>query len=185
MAIWLLRPRGDRPPREGRPKCQDPASPPTRRSTRASKERGPPPRGFSAHAEIDPHKRRETLRPRRLLRPRGDRPRRRNGGVRHHRASPPTRRSTRGAVLLYPLERGFSAHAEIDPSYSRLSVIFVGLLRPRGDRPLFIAAVSRRSKASPPTRRSTLRGKNLACWCRGFSAHAEIDRADHGRHRAA
>ena len=151
------------------------ASPPTRRSTLTAFTVDGAAVGFSAHAEIDPPCPALSKGLARLLRPRGDRPQlcmfRDALGL----ASPPTRRSTPLPTGSQTRSRGFSAHAEIDPTPLDQEAMRSRLLRPRGDRPVSHDGMVTGFGASPPTRRSTRRRRQAIRRRRGFSAHAEID----------
>ena len=70
---------------------------------------------------------------------------------------------------------GSSAHAEIDPIFSRDRLPLAWLLRPRGDRPDFLARPLTARLAPPPTRRSTRADGLAETEVVGSSAHAEID----------
>ncbi len=110
----LLRPRGDQPFSDEGALRRQRAPPPTRRST--VNQIGIPRRvaGSSAHAEINPRRPRSACAARRLLRPRGDQPRRSAGAARDHAAPPPTRRSTVRQARGHLGRDGSSAHAEIN-----------------------------------------------------------------------
>ena len=174
MVKGLLRSRGDRPlPRLAFTSTL--AAPPlTRRSPRAGPWRRRSHAGSSAHAEIAPLRYGARRLAGRLLRSRGDRPGCWEPSMSRARAPPLTRRSPLGRRLDLTGQDGSSAHAEIAPASVSSIRQCGGLLRSRGDRPVWFDAARRLSLAPPLTRRSPLHLSPAGLTQRGSSAHAEI-----------
>ena len=172
---WLPRARGDRPVGRSRYGPILPASPRTRGSTSHCGKSQRRPRGFPAHAGIDPAHAIVCAMTKGLPRARGDRPDIDGFCVTWGAASPRTRGSTPERFYRTPREYGFPAHAGID-LYSALARLVASWLpRARGDRPFWASMRPVEAKASPRTRGSTLLGLRLARSRSGFPAHAGID----------
>ena len=128
------------------------ASPHTRGWTPASRCARSPRGGFPAHAGMDPGRSVRAGSSRRLPRTRGDGP---SAGARTSTgtpASPHTRGWTPLQVRAGVLERGFPAHAGMDPAPTSSPRSAAGLPRTRGDGPQARSPAAASSVASPHTR---------------------------------
>ena len=134
----LPRTRGDGPVAQTRLPPASTASPHTRGWTWARLCGRRSPRGFPAHAGMDPGTRRSDPSPRRLPRTRGDGPVPDCGSRQPSRASPHTRGWTPGRSLGRRGGRGFPAHAGMDPAPAHEAGSAGGLPRTRGDGPAAI-----------------------------------------------
>ena len=192
----LPRTRGDGPHRDGGGGGGGAASPHTRGWTRPPSSAAPPRPGFPAHAGMDPDQLRVYQVEYGLPRTRGDGPQgagdrpRFTGASPHTRgwtregrlgqvvpagASPHTRGWTRDDRLRLRRDRGFPAHAGMDPSSAPVAPVPRGLPRTRGDGPCVSCAVGTACGASPHTRGWTLVLQALHPLADGFPAHAGMD----------
>ena len=131
----LPRPRGDGPGTRSRGGRRRRASPPTRGWTHPSAMPTPGPRGFPAHAGMDPDGSTGSGRKRGLPRPRGDGPAASGAEAAVLLASPPTRGWTRDVAPRAGVRNGFPAHAGMDRWATFMASRMTGLPRPRGDGP--------------------------------------------------
>ena len=150
-------------------------SPPTRGWTRAEGPRRRDPRGFPAHAGMDPRRARGCRSSRRVPRPRGDGPATTAPNAKVTLGSPPTRGWTRDHRRLDWPRRGFPAHAGMDPTPSTMALTTTWVPRPRGDGPATLRAIARQGPGSPPTRGWTPDVARRHTGRRGFPAHAGMD----------
>ena len=132
---WLPRTRGDGPYRYDPEHSALKASPHTRGWTPHRCGRPRIARGFPAHAGMDRRQGRPDTRPPRLPRTRGDGPPRPHDAAWLVPASPHTRGWTRGGGPGVSAERGFPAHAGMDPWDTSASTTRPRLPRTRGDGP--------------------------------------------------
>ena len=181
VPLRLPRTRGDGPRWTRTVAAAGMASPHTRGWTVPFPTQGDPPAGFPAHAGMDPRSRGARRRGAGLPRTRGDGPCRFPRGVTHPRASPHTRGWTRPRGGADRRERGFPAHAGMDPGGRRGRRMRDGLPRTRGDGPLTFRFRPGRGRASPHTRGWTVRVLRRGDGVRGFPAHAGMDPAGCGR----
>ena len=171
----LPRPRGDGPRRLLATDEIVEASPPTRGWT-ACADRSPRlPRGFPAHAGMDPCRPAAPRTVRRLPRPRGDGPSPSASPPASAEASPPTRGWTQQAGVPPSHCVGFPAHAGMDPAPSTWFARASRLPRPRGDGPELHVSPDDMILASPPTRGWTLGLGVEPAHEHGFPAHAGMD----------
>ena len=171
----LPRTRGDGPRRSrGRPAHRE-ASPHTRGWTRCTRVEGHPPPGFPAHAGMDPRRSRRATSSRRLPRTRGDGPPPAPHSRHDDRASPHTRGWTRLRGDLGVGDRGFPAHAGMDPAGSRRTGTAGRLPRTRGDGPEWFGGPDEAELASPHTRGWTRLLRERESEATGFPAHAGMD----------
>ena len=148
----LPRTRGDGPGEIAASRTFNAASPHTRGWTLAAVRIEPAPAGFPAHAGMDrPFRLRDSLLTR-LPRTRGDGPLPGAGLYVGETASPHTRGWTRRDRGLEDLQRGFPAHAGMDPGRLFFSGASNGLPRTRGDGPAMAIRASWSRAASPHTR---------------------------------
>ena len=171
----LPRTRGDGPDSESVRRPPSQASPHTRGWTLGCTARGAGRRGFPAHAGMDPCVSTAPGIGSWLPRTRGDGPPPGHRCPTMSMASPHTRGWTPNSPYVRPLERGFPAHAGMDPGRWRRCRRRPGLPRTRGDGPLQVAAGQVRAAASPHTRGWTLMGASLPLAAGGFPAHAGMD----------
>ena len=126
--------------------------PPTRGWTLFAGHKSSPVDGFPAHAGMDPGVTTMEKRHERFPRPRGDGP----FSQRFRRPPRPVSPPTRGWTHHHPCQplgqRGFPAHAGMDPRHRREHVAAEGFPRPRGDGPVTWYQPSIRVTVSPPTR---------------------------------
>ena len=173
---WRLpRTRGDGPSSLSAASYIEQASPHTRGWTPDDFRQIFPECGFPAHAGMDPSRSISGGRSRRLPRTRGDGPGPDRGRGRHTPASPHTRGWTRASDRRRRPDRGFPAHAGMDPLWALLSRVEIGLPRTRGDGPRRIHGVLRTAQASPHTRGWTLDNRGVGHVAVGFPAHAGMD----------
>ena len=173
----LPRTRGDGPDTPGRSMPVSEASPHTRGWTGSTRERRRAPRGFPAHAGMDPIPAARWQGLARLPRTRGDGP---VGATPLHPsrpASPHTRGWTpRPRPAGWPAY-GFPAHAGMDLADIFTEGKFKWLPRTRGDGPAQIDAGTDTDPASPHTRGWTRSRRHRAPSGKGFPAHAGMDPA--------
>ena len=149
---WLPRTRGDGPMSVIEPTNTSRASPHTRGWTRLVFRLRARPGGFPAHAGMDPARSSSATAPSRLPRTRGDGPHGSHHVADQTTASPHTRGWTRAAGHVTPGDRGFPAHAGMDPR-SRTRPDAPGWLpRTRGDGPARVIGARLGDLASPHTR---------------------------------
>ena len=129
------RPRGDGPNAITTPEAPIAVSPPTRGWTHADQQPVGPAGGFPAHAGMDPVSTESASTRRRFPRPRGDGPYEPTTCAGCTSVSPPTRGWTRDDADVRDVQRGFPAHAGMDPSTPSPIPMFVRFPRPRGDGP--------------------------------------------------
>ena len=177
---WMLnvrfpRPRGDGPHVVSRMKSRAWVSPPTRGWTPREVWRHGLPNGFPAHAGMD-HCTASlgTTRPG-FPRPRGDGPSRSFGGPPTSPVSPPTRGWTDITLCIVETEKGFPAHAGMDPATWASLPTRTWFPRPRGDGPQERGGLLPAIGVSPPTRGWTHHRPAHAAGLRGFPAHAGMD----------
>ena len=177
--LWLLhrfpRPRGDGPTEAKAAFVEHWVSPPTRgwtvrrvldRSVRA---------GFPAHAGMDPPAPSAPPSVAWFPRPRGDGPPLIRRGQPVGWVSPPTRGWTPGIQHEPAAERGFPAHAGMDPPFFAHPMDAGRFPRPRGDGPFSCCLHPAGLGVSPPTRGWTpCNGFCTRCGG-GFPAHAGMD----------
>ena len=153
------------------------ASPHTRGWTARGQPRARRPRGFPAHAGMDPGASAAADGRGRLPRTRGDGP----GGGTCARwaagASPHTRGWTRPPPHRRRRPHGFPAHAGMDPTATKRRSSGARLPRTRGDGPWETGFGACAGLASPHTRGWTQRGRYLPVSRQGFPAHAGMDPA--------
>ena len=172
---WLPRTRGDGPVRDLRRAEPRRASPHTRGWTLNHGPRAQYPRGFPAHAGMDPPLVQCRRRIPGLPRTRGDGPGHQQDVIVLVAASPHTRGWTRRAVYHTKRWRGFPAHAGMDPRWWRPAPAPSWLPRTRGDGPPAALTGFDVDQASPHTRgwtRTTDGGERTEP---GFPAHAGMD----------
>ena len=148
----LPRTRGDGPAERLANGATNVASPHTRGWTARTGARCRRPRGFPAHAGMDP---RQWLAPGpggRLPRTRGDGPEQVVSLGRTIGASPHTRGWTRAPSTGWADLSGFPAHAGMDPLGRSTTTGTTGLPRTRGDGPVGVVRGPERRRASPHTR---------------------------------
>ena len=131
--------------------------------------------GFPAHAGMDLVCTRPSVSCMRLPRTRGDGPCSGPPGRITLGASPHTRGWTRDMGVRGPAEKGFPAHAGMDPGPYVCKSAISGLPRTRGDGPWRAPSTSERTRASPHTRGWTMDGLRSDCYEDGFPAHAGMD----------
>ncbi len=172
---WLPRTRGDGPLVVVARGNWIVASPHTRGWTPVGHRGYSDPRGFPAHAGMDPGWLNTRIARNRLPRTRGDGPPRRMADRRTCTASPHTRGWTWHLVDGRRRAWGFPAHAGMDPGRGRRRAATPGLPRTRGDGPLSLIDATIEPAASPHTRGWTraefLAGRPAG----GFPAHAGMD----------
>ena len=184
-ALGLPRTRGDGPQVGTYAQYVPAASPHTRGWTRWWSCRCLSPRGFPAHAGMDPASDPPDRDRRGLPRTRGDGPCSGSAPVTHPQASPHTRGWTVLGVSIDWLAGGFPAHAGMDPEPGRRRRGRTRLPRTRGDGPLAGIPADRVLRASPHTRGWTLSRPRRSQPCQGFPAHAGMDPAGRPRGVAA
>ena len=169
------RTRGDGPAAVERTRRPEPVSPHTRGWTPVLKVDATGAAGFPAHAGMDPStsgRRRPTGG---FPRTRGDGPLNRPDDDGRRAVSPHTRGWTRPASPRLPGERGFPAHAGMDPRLLRQRRSRLGFPRTRGDGPRRVMKSGPPIWVSPHTRGWT-RVASLSGSClHGFPAHAGMD----------
>ena len=111
-----------------------------------------------------------------LPRTRGDGPARRIHSAGYSPASPHTRGWTRGSYEVRVLNKGFPAHAGMDPGTSVVGHRSRGLPRTRGDGPETRSQSKATTAASPHTRGWTHGIIDGGDQVSGFPAHAGMDR---------
>ena len=131
----LPRTRGDGPPSTAEAQTDGKASPHTRGWTRGEQPMIACTRGFPAHAGMDPPRPGARAVPPRLPRTRGDGPASRFTWARITTASPHTRGWTRRHCGGRERNRGFPAHAGMDPTKAYARPATRRLPRTRGDGP--------------------------------------------------
>ena len=151
------------------------ATPHTRGSTCLRCRRGHADFGYPAYAGIDPRKRRLCGGVSGLPRIRGDRPQWLMFSQLVWKATPHTRGSTQGVVILQAFRAGYPAYAGIDPIRLRQCAAKPRLPRIRGDRPDSDQVLARVEEATPHTRGSTHRVRHPLCLALGYPAYAGID----------
>ena len=151
----LPRPRGDRPSLVTVTSPATVAPPPARGSTCSCVRVVPNSLGSPARAGIDRPSRLRWCAPRRLPRPRGDRPAQGRLWWVTSRAPPPARGSTADCRGEQRRQGGSPARAGIDPWRALPRATLRGLPRPRGDRPYSPGWAKRCPPAPPPARGST------------------------------
>ena len=171
----LPRTRGDGPDHVKPSSSRIGASPHTRGWTRRDLLLGVRPRGFPAHAGMDPTRRTARATWPRLPRTRGDGP-----GVfllvlADAEASPHTRGWTPSLPRARRGTRGFPAHAGMDPEPRPAPQGRGRLPRTRGDGPSPASRSANVITASPHTRGWTLREHRPDHRAAGFPAHAGMD----------
>ena len=171
----LPRTRGDGPEAGSDPTKAIMASPHTRGWTRPPVGLCVAPRGFPAHAGMDPSPRRRPRHGRGLPRTRGDGPQARSPAASSVRASPHTRGWTRRRPAVLEAHRGFPAHAGMDPRGGADPDPRRGLPRTRGDGPRWTRIRRWHRSASPHTRGWTRGHRGGAAPRPGFPAHAGMD----------
>ena len=171
----LPRTRGDGPRRTGDPAGPLPASPHTRGWTRIDQAGDLGLRGFPAHAGMDPGTVTATRCSFGLPRTRGDGPRLARRRRRRRTASPHTRGWTLPQAPPAKVERGFPAHAGMDPFHRVDQAEQPRLPRTRGDGPFFAFDSPPGDEASPHTRGWTPSVPSAAERRAGFPAHAGMD----------
>ena len=173
--LWFPRPRGDGPDACASPMQTVMVSPPTRGWTLHKYRDYLSGEGFPAHAGMDLLGFGAAGRGRRFPRPRGDGPglsRETPAGI---RVSPPTRGWTRFTERIQEQERGFPAHAGMDPSTLPSSNTGARFPRPRGDGPPAGDSRCVHRVVSPPTRGWTSDQQSIWTRSAGFPAHAGMD----------
>ena len=148
----LPRTRGDGPVWQRMGEDKRLASPHTRGWTPGQSGRVEPGQGFPAHAGMDPSRGFWTTAAPGLPRTRGDGPAAVRNALTAFQASPHTRGWTRPGVAGHVRDRGFPAHAGMDPARSRSRRNARRLPRTRGDGPLTAPRGTLESAASPHTR---------------------------------
>ena len=171
----LPRTRGDGPAARPAAVKSQSASPHTRGWTRRRSPSTLAPRGFPAHAGMDPRPRRGPAACPRLPRTRGDGPATHRRRSTRRRASPHTRGWTRWRRGDHPGDAGFPAHAGMDPRHWTRCRSCMRLPRTRGDGPVCCGAGPAGATASPHTRGWTLRQQRDDPAEPGFPAHAGMD----------
>ena len=199
----LPRTRGDGPVSPASTAACQEASPHTRGWTPAAHRAMTNDDGFPAHAGMDPSPCCAAACAARLPRTRGDGPPStmlcqlppsasphtrgwtldRAPPLVSGKASPHTRGWTRAFRLLLSSNRGFPAHAGMDPVLHRPSGLSVGLPRTRGDGPRGRPHRERKHKASPHTRGWTPHRPPASDDVPGFPAHAGMDPSRRRRRR--
>ena len=171
----LPRTRGDGPAGAQAAEHGRPASPHTRGWTLGRRRNDRRDQGFPAHAGMDPERYPSDPPNPRLPRTRGDGPWADYDSIEEAAASPHTRGWTLCSRAGDSGERGFPAHAGMDPSptcsYSSCS----WLPRTRGDGPTRMRPMIVAFRASPHTRGWTLASGRSASGRTGFPAHAGMD----------
>ena len=154
------------------------ASPHTRGWTSGAGRGSTGSRGFPAHAGMDLVRRPRLRLGQGLPRTRGDGPLRDTRLAALDAASPHTRGWTPLMAIHTHIDRGFPAHAGMDPCPPRHPVCARGLPRTRGDGPSGVRRFYSSRPASPHTRGWTLAPVNLHRHFdrAGFPAHAGMDR---------
>ena len=152
------------------------ASPHTRGWTLDRRVDAPGDGGFPAHAGMDPRYGRCAGTERRLPRTRGDGPAELTPATARAWASPHTRGWTRQRQRQPEVERGFPAHAGMDPTWRRRPACCRRLPRTRGDGPSNRPVGRVSVWASPHTRGWTVAGPERGQVGLGFPAHAGMDR---------
>ena len=136
--------------------------------------------GFPAHAGMDPTRGRRSASPGRLPRTRGDGPYRLAPHQTLLSASPHTRGWTPRRARQCLCDRGFPAHAGMDPLPRPSRRCCRWLPRTRGDGPRARRTDPVRRAASPHTRGWTLNSPTIEHLCAGFPAHAGMDPRTYG-----
>ena len=169
------RTRGDGPPRWPAPVLDSRVSPHTRGWTRPAPRRRSRPRGFPAHAGMDPCGCSEARPWSRFPRTRGDGPLWIAGVDSVWRVSPHTRGWT--PTTLPPDDRaaGFPAHAGMDPLGVHSSASNLRFPRTRGDGPDGQSEQNCEDGVSPHTRGWTPLRAQEGVGGDGFPAHAGMD----------
>ena len=173
----LPRTRGDGPELEGVAHGEHLASPHTRGWPRRQGHCAPQRSGFPAHAGMDLPRAATAMRRSWLPRTRGDGPLGGRGLAEFVAASPHTRGWTPEVVARARRDRGFPAHAGMDPASHPGAGCRGGLPRTRGDGPYWTPPGCRCSSASPHTRGWTRHRDRAADRAAGFPAHAGMDPA--------
>ena len=171
----LPRTRGDGPRRRRSARATSSASPHTRGWTAAAAARKREARGFPAHAGMDPGPRAEGGAARGLPRTRGDGPAQALREVYGPSASPHTRGWTPRIARRHGPDRGFPAHAGMDPRHDRPRQHTYRLPRTRGDGPRGTDFPTVDAAASPHTRGWTVLQPGRREVAPGFPAHAGMD----------
>ena len=183
-ACWRLpRTRGDGPGTPIQPRLSSVASPHTRGWPRACRGHRPHGPGFPAHAGMDPQQIDAASVSIRLPRTRGDGPETPADTIKAALASPHTRGWTVVAGLHERRERGFPAHAGMDPDGGQPDAACWRLPRTRGDGPVTVDDRAHVWRASPHTRGWTVADRPHEPADRGFPAHAGMDPARQGHPR--
>ena len=172
---WLPRTRGDGPLTSWGSGIEELASPHTRGWTRPRGLRRDDGPGFPAHAGMDREDLVKLAGMEGLPRTRGDGPDLGLGGRRRVAASPHTRGWTQARQGARRQERGFPAHAGMDPTPARTDRPASRLPRTRGDGPVFVLPSPLNRSASPHTRGWTLDALAKVDLEPGFPAHAGMD----------
>ena len=133
--------------------------------------------GFPAHAGMDLISVRTPSLTAWFPRPRGDGPSICGRGSGTSAVSPPTRGWTPIHRVRRQPDRGFPAHAGMDPSPTCRRGAPSRFPRPRGDGPRYHHAAASERRVSPPTRGWTLTPACSAEGSPGFPAHAGMDRS--------
>ena len=138
-------------------------------------------RGFPAHAGMDPQGWPRLLVRGRLPRARGDGPEKDKAVRAKSLASPRTRGWTPDAHLETLRQKGFPAHAGMDPRHAVDLLLLPRLPRARGDGPLSLTVPVSSFRASPRTRGWTQYPPLNSAPPHGFPAHAGMDPDYKGR----
>ena len=173
--LRLPRTRGDGPSSGVGSSARARASPHTRGWTCARKGEAMLDYGFPAHAGMDRGARTGGMSASRLPRTRGDGPGVWSRGCSALSASPHTRGWTPRDPALVVGDRGFPAHAGMDPRPGRPAAARAGLPRTRGDGPYIDPATGNPARASPHTRGWTRPRPADPRPGDGFPAHAGMD----------
>ena len=171
----LPRTRGDGPGEGTMEWTERPASPHTRGWTHRRQHLQAVRLGFPAHAGMDPVWQLTRGQSRRLPRTRGDGPHLRGRWRLIWEASPHTRGWTQLGAQLVALDRGFPAHAGMDPTDVHYVYDRGGLPRTRGDGPYELTVSLVPLRASPHTRGWTPEPCPTVPDDEGFPAHAGMD----------
>ena len=181
------RTRGDGPLREPLDVPEQEVSPHTRGWTREGVHHVHKPRGFPAHAGMDPYEKTSTPAASRFPRTRGDGPTSGRARSPARAVSPHTRGWTPGHHHRPPDQRGFPAHAGMDPKNGGTMSPAHGFPRTRGDGPCWGTDDDSTHEVSPHTRGWTRPLRSALEVREGFPAHAGMDPlpggSAGGRHR--
>ena len=170
------RTRGDGPGSITRAESNAQVSPHTRGWTRQLCDQRLRRGGFPAHAGMDPRERTASGRTARFPRTRGDGPVSEIPCAMMQMVSPHTRGWTLRWGVARDRERGFPAHAGMDPRQIAQVAKTQGFPRTRGDGPPCHDPTSWMRKVSPHTRGWTRRAGTAGHPGGGFPAHAGMDR---------